>query len=147
MGQLDPKEEIMGRKQAREGTMQLLFQMESTNDYSDEAMELYLNNFIFDEGETEYIKKAIKTIKDNVEEIDKNIISHLEGWSIHRLAKVDLAVLRIAIYEILFRDDIPLQVSINEAIETVKKFSSEDSFRFINGVLGGFVRSIDNKND
>lgn len=137
----------MGRKQAREGTMQLLFQMESTNDYSDEAMELYLNNFIFDEGETEYIKKAIKTIKDNVEEIDKHIISHLDSWSIHRLAKVDLAVLRIAIYEILFRDDIPLQVSINEAIETVKKFSSEDSFRFINGVLGGFVRSIDKKND
>ena len=137
----------MGRKQAREGTMKLLFQMESTNDYSNEAMELYLSNFIFDEDETEYIRMAIETIKENIEEIDKNITANLEGWSIHRLAKVDLAVLRIAIYEIMFRKDIPLEVSINEAIETVKKYSAEDSFKFINGVLGGFVRTMDKKND
>ncbi|MFY9214211.1 MAG: transcription antitermination factor NusB, partial [Tissierellaceae bacterium] len=64
--------------------------------------------------------------------------------SIYRLAKVDLAVLRIAIYEILFRKDIPVEVSINEAIEIVKKYSNHDSFKFINGVLGGFVRSLEN---
>ena len=57
---------------------------------------------------------------------------------------MDLSVLRIAIYEILYREDIPVEVSINEAIETVKKYSSEDSFKFVNGVLGGFVRSLDN---
>ena len=55
--------------------------------------------------------------------------------------------MRVAIYEILYRHDIPIEVSINEAIEIVKKYSAEDSFRFINGVLGGFVRSMDNKND
>lgn len=135
----------MGRKQAREGAMRLLFQMESTNDYSDEALEIYLGNFEYDEGETLYIRDSIKTIKENLDEIDKNIISHLEGWSIHRLAKVDLAVLRVAIYEILYRKDIPLEVSINEAIEIVKKYSAEDSFKFVNGVLGGFVRSLDVK--
>lgn len=137
----------MGRKQAREGTMKLLFQMSSTNDYSDEARDIYLTNFEFDELETNYIMDAIQTINENLDEIDKNIIAHLEGWSINRLAKVDLAVLRLAIYEIVYRKDIPLEVSINEAIETVKKYSSEDSFKFINGVLGGFVRSINKKDD
>lgn len=132
----------MGRKQAREGAMKLLFQMDSLEDYSDEAMEVFLTNFIYDEMETDYIKNSIDTIKLNLEEIDKHITNHLEGWSIYRLAKVDLAVLRIAIYEILFRDDIPVEVSINEAIETVKKYSTEESFKFVNGVLGGFVRTI-----
>lgn len=133
----------MGRKQAREGAMQLLFQMESTGDFSEDAMELFLDNFSFDESETNYIKDSIHLIKENLEEIDKYIVENLEGWSIYRLAKVDLSVLRIAIYEILYRKDIPLEVSINEAIETVKKYSSDDSFKFINGVLGGFVRRLD----
>ncbi|MDD2446802.1 MAG: transcription antitermination factor NusB [Tissierellia bacterium] len=133
----------MGRKQAREGAMRLLFQMESTNDFSDEALENYLDNFQYDDKETEYIIDAIKNIRSNIIEIDKSIIANLEGWSIHRLAKVDLSVLRLAIYEILYRSDIPIEVSINEAIETAKRYSTEDSFKFINGVLGGFVRSLD----
>ena len=137
----------MGRKQAREGAMKLLFQMESTNDYTDEALEIFLNNFEYDEAETDYIKDAIHTIINNLEDIDKSIKTHLEGWSISRLAKVDLSALRIAVYEILYRKDIPLEVSINEAIEIVKRFSTEDSFKFINGVLGGFARALDKKNE
>lgn len=133
----------MGRKQAREGAMKLLFQMESNNDFSNDALNMYLDNFNHDEKEIEYIKDAITTIRDNVEDIDNNIVLNLEGWSIHRLAKVDLSVLRLAIYEILYRNDIPVEVSINEAIETVKKYSKEESFKFINGVLGGFVRSLE----
>lgn len=137
----------MGRKQAREGAMMVLFQMDSTNEYTDEALEIFLRNFEYDESETDYIKDAVQTIISNLEDIDMQIKTHLEGWSISRLAKVDLAALRIAIYEIIFRKDIPLEVSINEAIEIVKKFSTEDSFKFINGVLGGFVRALDKKNE
>lgn len=135
----------MGRKQAREGTMKLLYQMEMNEDFSDNAKTIFFENFKFDESEKEYIEDAITSIRENIESIDSYIESHLEGWNINRLARVDLSVLRIAIYEILYRKDIPIEVSINEAIETVKRFSSEDSFKFINGVLGGFVRSIDNK--
>ncbi|MBU5437553.1 transcription antitermination factor NusB [Tissierella sp. MSJ-40] len=135
----------MGRKQAREGTMKLLYQMEVNEDYSDDNMRVFFQNFLYDESEKEYIEDAVLTIKNNLEEIDNNMISHLQGWSINRLAKVDLAVLRIAIYEILYRKDIPIEVSINEAIEIVKKYSTEESFKFINGVLGGFVRSRDIK--
>lgn len=133
----------MGRKQAREGTMKLLYQMEVNEDYSEEALATYLENFPFDELEKEYILDALTRIKENLESIDRHIAANLEGWNLTRLAKVDLSVLRIAIYEILYREDIPIEVSINEAIETVKKYSTEDSFKFINGVLGGFVRTID----
>lgn len=136
----------MGRKQARVGTMQLLYQMESNNDFTEEVLETFLDNFDFDSGEEKYINHAFNLICENKELIDQYITNNLEGWSIYRLAKVDLAVLRIAIYEILYRNDIPTEVSINEAIEIVKKYSNSDSFRFINGVLGGFVREIDKEN-
>ncbi len=133
----------MGRKQAREGAVKLMFQMESTNDFSEEALEIFINNFEYEEDETKYIKASFQTIKENLQTIDQNIIDNLEGWSINRLAKVDLAALRVAIYEIMYRKDIPLQVSINEAVEIVKKYSAEDSYKFVNGVLGGLVRSLE----
>lgn len=132
----------MGRKQARVGAMQVLFQMESNKDYSEEILDRFFENFEYDEGEQIYINDAIHLIRENLSIIDKYISNNLEGWSIYRLAKVDLAVLRIAIYEILYRKDIPVEVSINEAIEIVKRFSNHDSFKFINGVLGSFVRGI-----
>ena len=135
----------MGRKVAREGAMKLLFQMELNDDFSDDAKSIFLENFKFDDMETKYIEEAHTSILENKDIIDKYIEEHLEGWSIYRLAKVDLAVLRIAIYEILYRKDIPVEVSINEAIEIVKKYSNYDSFKFINGVLGGFVRSLEGK--
>lgn len=133
----------MGRKQAREGTMQVLYQMILNDDYSDDALESYLDNFVFGDSETEYIVDAIGKIVENLESIDNAIEVNLKEWEIQRVARVDLSILRIAIYEILYRDDIPVQVSINEAIEISKKYSTEDSFRFVNGVLGGFVRSLD----
>lgn len=131
----------MGRKHAREGAMKLLFQMDNTGDYSDESLDIFLDNFSYDELETEYILNIVKDLINKKDIIDVHIDEQLKGWSINRLASVDLAVLRIAIYEIMYRDDIPIEVSINEAIETTKKYSSEDSYKFVNGVLGGFVRS------
>lgn len=133
----------MGRKQAREGTMKLIYQMEINDDYSEEALSLFFENFSFDQSEKEYIVDAYTKIKNNIETIDNHIESTLEGWKINRLAKIDLAILRIAMYEILYREDIPIEVSINEAIETAKKYSNEDSYKFINGVLGSIVRSLD----
>ncbi len=133
----------MGRKQAREGTMKVLYQMNLNNDYSDESLAIYLDNFSFGDLEKEYIVDAVEKITENLEFIDDYIKANLQGWEINRVARVDLSILRIAIYEMIYREDIPVQVSINEAIEISKKYSTEDSFRFINGVLGGFVRSLD----
>ena len=118
----------MGRKQAREGTMKILYQMEVNDDFSDEALNIYFNNFSFEELEKEYILDAMTKIKENLDSIDKYIELYSQGWNLNRLAKIDLAVLRIAVYEILYRKDIPVEVSINEAIEIVKKYSTEVCF-------------------
>ena len=133
----------MGRKQAREGAMKLLYQMDSNEDFSESEIAVFLENFDFDKKEEKYIIESVSKVTESLEEIDQHITENLESWSIHRLAKVDLAALRISIYEILYRKDIPVEVSINEAIEIVKKYSNNDSFKFINGVLGGFVKGLD----
>lgn len=135
----------MGRKQAREGAMQLLFQMDSNGEFHNSAIDSFLINFPFGESESDYINKAVVGVLENREQIDEYITNQLESWSLERLAKVDLATLRLAIYEILYMDDIPVEVSINEAIEIVKKFSTDDAYKYVNGVLGGFVRAIGKK--
>ncbi|MCF6460096.1 transcription antitermination factor NusB [Clostridium sp. Cult3] len=133
----------MGRKYARESTMKLLYQMEINSDFSETVVNIFFENNVFDEGEKAYIEGAINTIVNNLELIDSHIKQNIEGWEIHRLARVDLSILRIAIYEIMYREDIPIEVSINEAIEISKKYSTVESSKFINGVLGGFVKSRD----
>lgn len=131
----------MGRKYARESAMKLLYQMEVNSDFTERAVEIFLDSVQFNEGERVYIEDAINTIIPNMQAIDEHIQENIESWDIQRLARVDLSILRIAIYELLYREDIPVQVSINEAIEIAKEFSTEESSKFINGILGGFVRS------
>jgi len=133
----------MGRKRARESTMKLLYQMEINEDFSDKLINLFFENNTFNEEEKEYILDATSKIVNNMGKIDSYIEKNIENWEINRLAKIDLCVLRIAIYEILFRPDIPVEVSINEAIEISKKYSSSQSSKFVNGVLGSIVRSTD----
>ena len=133
----------MGRIKAREGLMQLLFQIESNNEYAPDTKDIFFEVFEYSPSETKYIVDSLDTIIDNISIIDEYIEKNLTGWSINRIAKIDLSVLRIAIYEILFRKDIPAEVTINEAIEIVKKYSKEDSSKFVNGVLGSVLRSLE----
>lgn len=132
----------MSRKKSRIGQMQILYQMDLLNKFDIEELELFLENFDFNDDETEYISVTVPQIIDNIEEIDFLIENNLEGWSLKRLAKVDRAILRIAVFEMLFRDDIPSEVSINEAIEIAKTYGSSDSQKFINGILGSIYRNI-----
>ena len=134
----------MGRKQAREGAMQLLYQMDSNGEFNKEVMDIYLENFPFSKSETDYIKIVVEGVLEHKEEIDNSVENHLQGWELTRIAKVDLATLRLAVFEIKYMVDIPVEVSINEAIEIAKKFSGDDSYKYVNGVLGGIVRSISN---
>lgn len=132
----------MGRKKAREGAMSLVYKMEMNDDFSRDMESIFLENYEYDSSERDYILDASIKIRENLETIDKYIEDNLKGWKIDRLAKVDLSVLRIAIFEILYREDIPVEVSVNEAIETVKKYSAEESYKFVNGVLGGVISTL-----
>lgn len=125
----------MTRSSARELLMQLIFQMEVQQDFSDELKNRYLSDVNGIENQLGYINGMFATIKDNLEEIDATIDKYSDKWKINRLPKVDLSILRVAVAEITSADDIPREVSINEAVELAKKFSTEDGSKFINGIL------------
>ncbi len=130
----------MSRKLARESAMKLLYQMDIKNEYSNEEINHFITSNKFNDDEKKYILGAADYLTENVKEIDDIISKHAHAWKIDRLAKVDLAILRIAVYEIITRDDIPLKVSINEALEISKKYSAQESSKFINGILGSIVK-------
>lgn len=83
-----------------------------------------------------YAREIVDGVTDHQDEIDELIVSYSQGWTIDRMPHVDRALLRIASWEILFNDEVPAAVAIDEAIELAKEYSTEDSSRFVNGVLG-----------
>lgn len=96
-----------------------------------------------DEFLSDYAIDCVKGIKKHQEEIDKKISSNLKaGWKINRISKVSLAIMRVAVFEMLYLEDIPVSVSINEAVELSKKYTVEDDTAFINGVLGAVAKAL-----
>lgn len=92
---------------------------------------------------SDYALSCAKGVKEHSDEIDLKISENLkQGWKVSRISRVSLAILRLAIYEILYLDDIPVSVSINEAVELSKKYTVEDDTSFINGVLGSVAKSL-----
>lgn len=131
----------MKRSQARELTMQMLFSMEARNDFSPECRDAFLE-FYPPENQKAYVNGVYGAFADHIEEVDALIEANAEHWHKDRIAKVDLAVLRLAIAEMTFLEEpTPEGVAINEAVELSKKFGSEESGRFVNGVLGKYSRS------
>ncbi|BEP28994.1 transcription antitermination factor NusB [Helicovermis profundi] len=132
----------MSRKLAREYAMNSLFQMEIKNEFEYELIEKYINNVTNQNKEKLYIKNVVNFFLINKVDIDKTITENLKDWDIERLPKVDLSILRLAITELFYADDIPNKVAINEAIELSKKFGDEESSNFVNGVLGSIIKTI-----
>lgn len=96
-----------------------------------------------DEFLSDYALDCAKGVFEHREEIDAMISKNLKaGWKISRISKVSLALLRLAVYEMLYRDDVPVSVSINEAVELSKKYTVKDDTSFINGVLGAVAKSL-----
>ncbi len=121
--------------------MQLLFSMEARNDFSPECKDAFLE-FYPPENQKNYVNSVYGAFADHMEEVDAAIEANAEHWHKDRIAKVDLAVLRVAIAEMTFAEEpTPEGVAINEAVNIAKKFGSEESGRFVNGVLGNYSRS------
>ena len=123
------------RRNARELALQALYQMEVTADKSPRALELFLSHFEGGAEAKDFARRIISGVMDNQKRIDAIIAKSAENWKLERMAKVDLLILRMATYELLFCPDIPMNVSLDEAIEIGKRFGSADSPTFINGVL------------
>ena len=130
----------MTRTEARELLMQLLFQMEIQNDYSEEMKSRYMEDHFEKDTQKKYASALCDAVIKNLEQIDEKLNQSSPKWTTSRMAKVDLAIIRLAMGEVLFMEDIPDAVAINEAVDMAKKYSAEESRKFINGVLGQIVR-------
>lgn len=128
----------MTRKQEREQVFCLIFE----KCFHDESCEEILNiaNEVRDFEITEYIKSVFCGVFDNLDIIDETISKYLINWKTDRISKIDLALLRYAVYEMKFCDDIPENVTINEIVELAKTYSGEKGPSYINGVLGSISR-------
>ena len=129
----------MNRKEAREYAMQTLFQMEAQNELKTSSLERFIGEKKLN-GQESYIKSLITNILDNIHKVDETINECSNGWSTLRMPKTDLAIIRVAVGEILFIDDVPTAVSINEAVNLGNLYGTVQSPKFINAVLGNIER-------
>ena len=131
----------MVRSELREHIFKMLFQIEFNNaEDIPEHIQLYFEGLTdAKEKECSYIRTKYQAVADRISEIDQMLNEKTTGWKTGRMNKVDLTILRLVVYEILWDEDIPSSVAINEAVELAKKFSGEDGPSFVNGVLAKFV--------
>ena len=134
----------MSRTNARKNAFYLVFQHDFVGaEGMEEAKDIfYSENEELDDADKVYIDAAVKGTLENLKEIDVLISSFAKGWSIERMPKVDLAILRLAVYELKYDKSSPVGVVINEAVELAKKYSSDEAPSFINGVLGKIAGAL-----
>lgn len=129
----------MTRSELRKNIFKIIFRLEfHQGEAMEEQLKLRLEELEAEgvqESELDYIGKKAQAIIDCMDELDEVIGAHSKGWKVDRLGKTELAILRLAAYEILKDEDIPKSVAINEAVELAKMYSSDEAPRFINGIL------------
>lgn len=130
----------MKRELIREKTMQLVYQMDVSGDFD------YKHHQLVEETE-DVLKEAqarelLDSLAAHIEEIDAKLSENIRGWTIERLPRIDLAILRVALCEILYIDSVPNGVAINEAVNLAKKYGEDKSYAFINSVLGKINREL-----
>ena len=132
----------MNRSAKRELAFKLIYSLEIQKSCDNETIELFIeNNCKNDEITREYLNNISNGILKYKDEIENKISSNLKkDWTIDRISKIELAILKLAIYEIKYEEDIPFKVSINEAVELAKKYGENQSSSFINGVLANIVK-------
>lgn len=135
----------MSRRELREQIFKFIFRVEfNDKEEMPEQEQLFFESFALDEKDistedAEYVSKKSRHILERLDEIDDMINRQAKGWTTQRMGKVELTILRLAVYEIIFDEDVPTGVAINEAVELAKKFGQEESSGFVNGVLAKFT--------
>ena len=139
----------MSRRTDREHAFKLLFQLpfHQTLDPA-QALAVYFDDLsATQEVDREFVYQEFSGAAQNVSRIDEYIAAFADKWALDRLARVDLAIMRLAVYEILYQAGIPVRVSINEAVELTKLYGTDDSPGFVNGILGRIAAKIDQDQD
>ena len=128
------------RTQARQSTLQILYQIEVARISPEEAIADYFLSNEYGPPHQEFTRSLVEGIASHQEELDKVISRYAKNWQISRMAVVDKNILRLGVYELMYTEDIPPKVTINEAVELAKKFGDLDSPKFINGILDSVFR-------
>jgi N utilization substance protein B len=141
----------MNRRMARENVLKILFEIDVGGKPAEDALADFFENIGINlnnisDSNLIYIKETVEGTVKNRKEIDSIIEEFTIDWKLERLANVDKNVLRFSIFEILFKDDIPIQATINEAVELTKKYNTEEAGKFVNGILGEIVKQLDKIN-
>ena len=134
----------MNRRSLREQVFKLLFRVEfNSKEEMEEQCHLFLEHedIEISEKDADHIIGKFTAVHDKVEEIDTLINEKAKGWSTERMGKVDLTIIRLAVYEMKYDAEVPEGVAINEAVELAKKFGQDESAGFVNGVLAKFVEN------
>lgn len=137
------KKETGSRRKSREKALQILFHLDFYRDDIDKVCEEFWEGNRIGRKVREYAEQLVKGACANLKPIDDAIISTLEHWSFDRLASVDKAILRYAVYELLYVPDVPQKVTINEAVEIAKEYGAEESGAFVNGILDKIKNELD----
>jgi len=143
----------MKRRLAREITVQSLYQMEMNEVNAEQAVAMLIEEAQHDNESnvklenaaelTRFVKELVSGILERKSDIDALLGDFLKGWQVDRLSRVDKQILRLAAFEMVFRDDVPPKVAVNEAIELAKHFGTDESGKFVNGVLGKMIKELD----
>ncbi len=129
------------RTQARESALQMLYQIDVTGTGAKEALEDFWESNPAPQDVREFADRIVQGTQAHVKEIDEILVKYTENWELSRMAVVDRNILRFSTYELLYTDDIPPKVAINEAVNLAKKYSQIESGKFVNGVLDKICHS------
>lgn len=133
----------MGRRQARETALQALFQVDVGGINIDSAIKHTADEMCINNEDLKFTRELVEGTVQHLGEIDAVISKLSRDWQINRIANVDKNIMRLALFEIFFREDIPPSVSVNEAVEMAKIFGGVDSRKFVNGILGKVVQDTE----
>ncbi len=126
----------MSRRKSREHAFRLLYQIQINNEETEEQIQRYIEENSLSEAASIYVQKALRHISVHKDEIDQDLSQFLaKNWTIDRIPKVELAIMRLAYYEILNMEDVPKSVAINEAVELAKAYAGDNAEKYINAVL------------
>ena len=133
----------MGRRESRESAFKILYQADIQKCKAQELIDSFFEQNTIADNDKAYIKEVVIGVDENVDEIDDLLSKSLKSWTLGRISKIDKAVLRLALFEILHKEDVPDSIAIYEAVELVKKYNTESAGGFVNGTLRAISRKKD----
>ena len=133
---------MIKRRRSRESAIQVLYQRDRTKQDAQKALAHFKEHFLEKKENDEFLVRIVLGVLDHEKEIDQLIEHYSENWRLDRIAPIDRAILRMAIFELLYCEEIPPKVTLNEAVDLGKQYGSEDSGSFINGILDQILNKV-----